>query len=75
MNIDPLIKNDIISRWKNQQSIRGIAKDLQLGREVVAHVIRQHTAQTQAFDFSSPPASFGPVPLTRQSKLDPFRDS
>jgi transposase len=75
MNIDPLTKNEIISRWKNQQSMRGIARDLQLGRDVVARVIRQHAAQTQAFDSSSPPAGFGPVRLTRKSKLDPFRDS
>ncbi len=74
MNFDPLVKNDIISRWKNQQSIRGIAKDLQLGREVVVRVIRQHIAQTQASDSSSTPAGFGPVKFTRKSNLDPFPD-
>jgi transposase len=78
MNLDPLAKNDIITRWKNKQSMRGIASDLQLGRAVVATVIRQHIAQTQATDSespASPPACFGPVPLTRKSKLDPFLDS
>jgi transposase len=75
MNIDPLTKNDIISRWKNKQSIRGIASDLQLGRAAIATVISQHLAQTQSTDSDSPPACFGPVPLTRQSKLDPFLDS
>jgi transposase len=75
MNIDPLTKNDIIARWKNKQSIRGIASDLQLGRAAVASVIRQHSAQTQSTDSDSPPACFGPVPLARKSKLDPFLDS
>ena len=83
MNIDPLTKNDIIARWKDKQSMRGIASDLQLGRASVATVIRQHIAQTQSTDsdsrvsqsMASPPASFGPVPLTRKSKLDPFLDS
>ena len=75
MNIDPLTKNDIIARWKNKQSIRGIASDLQLGRAAIASVIRQHSAQTQATAPTSPPACFGPIPLTRKSKLDPFVDS
>ena len=75
MNIDPLAKNDIISRWKNKQSIRGIASDLQLGRAAIASVIRQHIAQTQSIDSDSPPACFGPIPLARKSKLDPFLDS
>jgi transposase len=78
MNIDPLAKNDIISRWRNNQSMRGIASDLQLGRAAIASVIRQHNAQTQATDSdssASPPACFGPAPLTRRSKLDPFLDS
>ena len=74
MNIDPLTKNDIIARWKNKQSIRGIASDLQLGRAAIASVIRQHSAQTQATAPTSPPACFGPIPLTRKSKLDPFLD-
>ena len=75
MNIDPLAKNDIISRWKNKQSIRGIARDTQVGREVIARVIRDQVQQTQSIDSESPPACFGPVKLTRKSKLDPFLDS
>lgn len=74
MNIDPLTKNDIISRWKNKQSIRGISRDIQIGREVIARVIREHVAQTQAIDSESSPACFGPLKLTRKSKLDPFLD-
>ncbi len=75
MNIDPLAKNDIISRWKNKQSIRGIARDTQVGREVIARVIRDQVQQTQSIDSESPPACFGPVRLTRKSKLDPYLDS
>lgn len=75
MNIDPLTKNDIIARWKDKQSMRGIASDLQLGRAAIASVIRQHIAQTHSVDSDLPPASFGPVRLTRKSKLDPYLDS
>lgn len=75
MNIDPLAKNDIISRWKNMQSVRGISRDTQIGREVIARVIREHVAQTQSIDSQSPSACFGPLKLTRTSKLDPFLDS
>jgi transposase len=72
MNIDPQIKNDIVIRWKNGQSLRGIARDLQLGRNTVAGVIRKHAIQTQASPSDAPPARLGPVRLTRRSKLDPF---
>lgn len=75
MNIDPLAKNDIISRWKNKQSIRGIARDTQIGREVIARVIREQVAQTQSIDPTSAPACFGPVKFTRKSKPGPFLDS
>ena len=75
MNVDPLAANDIISRWKNKQSIRGIARDLQLGRAAITSVIRQQIAQTQSVDSNSPPACFGPAKFTRKSKLDPFADS
>jgi transposase len=77
MNIDPQQKNEIISRWKNKQSVRGIAKELGLGRSLVARTIREHTHATQsssAGSASAPPASLGPVPLTRKSKLDLFVD-
>jgi transposase len=67
--------NDIISRWKNKQSIRGIARDTLVGREVIARVIREQVQQTQSIDCESPPACFGPVKLSRKSKLDPYLDS
>jgi len=72
--IDSLQTNDVISRWKNGQSIRAIAKDLQLGRHVVAGVVRQHLSQTQSTDPVSRPACFGEVRFTRKSKLDSFFD-
>ena len=75
MNIDPIAKNDIIARWLNHQSARSIAKDTQIGRKIIARVIRDHMSQTQSIDSSSAPACFGPAPLTRKSKLGPFVDS
>ncbi len=78
MSTDPLQKNDIISRWKNKQSIRAIARDLGLGRYAVARVVHQHLKQTEsadnAADNAAPPASFGNVRLTRKTKLEPFFD-
>jgi len=75
MNIDPVIKNDIIARWLNHQSLRSIANDTQIGRKTVARVIRQHTAQTQSIDADAAPACFGPVALTRKSTVGPFLES
>ena len=74
MNVDPLQINDIISRFKNGQSVRAISRELGVGRHRVASCIRQHQVQTQSLDTTSPPASLGPLPLTRKSKLDPFID-
>ncbi|MCA9160155.1 MAG: hypothetical protein KDA72_17595, partial [Planctomycetales bacterium] len=72
MKIDPLQKNDIVTRWKSGQSIRAISRELGLGRHVIASVISQHVSQTQAVDAPSRPASLGPIRLTRKSKLDAF---
>lgn len=74
MSIEPLHKNDIISRWKNGQSLRAIARDLELGRDAVSRVVRRHQAETGETDCSTPPASLGPVPLTRKTKLDAYLD-
>lgn len=74
MSIDPYQVNDIISRWKNKQSIRAIARDLGLGRDAVARVVQQHRDQTESSDEEVPPASFGNVPFTRKKKLEPFSD-
>ena len=72
MSIDPLQTNDIISRWKNKQSVRAIARELGLGRYVVAGVVNRYLGQTTATDQPSLPASLGPIALTRKSKIEPF---
>jgi transposase len=74
VKLDPLQKNDIVSRWKNGHSLRAISRELGLGRHVVARVISQHALQTESADAASRPASLGPIRLTRKSKLDPFID-
>ena len=72
MNVDPLQKNDIISRWKNGHSMRAIARELGLGRHVIARVISQHASQTESVDAASRPASLGPIRHTRKSKMAAF---
>jgi transposase len=74
MNLDPLQKNDIIWRWKSGQPMRAIARDLQLSRHGIASVIRQYLTLTQGSNEPAHPASLGPVPVTRKTKLDPFLD-
>ena len=72
--IDSLQTNDVISRRKNGQSIRAIAKTSELGRQGVARVVRQHLSQIQSADPNSRPACFGEVRFTRKSKLNSFID-
>ena len=72
MNLEPLQKNDIVSRWKNGLSMRAISRELGLGRHVITRVISQHVLQTESVDAPSRPASLGPIRRTRKSKLDPF---
>jgi transposase len=74
MNIDPAQQNDIVTRWKNGQSMRAIASELGLGRHVITRVIRQHVLQTDSADATARPTSLGPPKFTRKSKLDPYRD-
>ncbi len=68
MNIDPVIKNDIVARWLNHQSLRSIATDTQIGRKIVARVIRQHTAQTQSIDADAGTCMFRPGGFDSQVK-------
>lgn len=74
MSIDPLQRNDIISRWKNKQSIRAIARELGLGRDAVTRAIHRHVGQTESACQPSLPASLGDIPHTRKLKLEPFLD-
>lgn len=70
-------RNEVIHRWQNQQSMRSIALELNLSRYQVAQVIRTHQqnqdAGTQG-NTNAPPASLGPAPKRRSSKLDPYTD-
>ena len=82
MKVDPHQENEIISRWKNGQSMRAISRDLSRGRHVIMRVVREHHRQTQTPDASQTPsqppdpesatAKLGPVRFTRKRKLDPF---
>jgi len=69
MSVSPTQENEIISRWTSGQGIRSIARDISLGRYVIARVIAEHRART-----SSPSPVIGPKPITRKTKLDPFID-
>ena len=70
-------ENEVIHRWQNHQSLRSIALELNLSRYQVSSVIQSHV-QSRAADVQrrvdTPPASLGPVPTRRASKLDPFNE-
>lgn len=77
MNHDPFpsdasLRNEVIHRYQNHQSVRGIAHDLGLGRWKVARIIVQHRQGREAEDGARPPAALGASPAQRSSKLDPF---
>jgi transposase len=61
--------NDIISRWQNNQSMRGIARDLKISRWQVTNVIR---SQQTARDDASANRAIAQPASQRKSKLDPF---
>lgn len=68
-------ENDVIHRWQNRQSIRSIASELNLSRYKVTRIIATHTQvrdAAAAIQNDAPPASLGPAPKPRSSKLDPF---
>jgi transposase len=71
------VENEVIHRWKNLQSVRSIAGELNLSRYKVTRIIATHTQARDAAVASqtdAPPASLGPAPSQRCSKLDPFAD-
>lgn len=74
MKVDPRQENEIISRWKNGQSMRAISSGLSLGRHVISRVVRQHLAQTQTTEPTPGRVAIGPARLTRKTKLAPFLD-
>lgn len=68
-------ENDVIHRWQNLQSVRSIASELNLSRYKVTRIIATHAqARDAASQTDAPPASLGPAPKLRPSKLDPFAD-
>jgi len=66
------LENEVIHRHYAGQSLRGIARDLQIGRDRVAGIVRRHVAARQGSD-ETPPARLGPPPTPRGSKLDAFQ--
>lgn len=66
-------RNEIIHRWQNKQSARSIARELSVSRYMVDRVIRTHAENRDAEladQAGIPPASLGPAPSLRSSKLD-----
>jgi transposase len=66
------LDNDIIQRWLNGQSMRGIAGDLGINRKRVTRVIRQHQQSRQQETLSPE------VPAAKQrrgSQLDAFQEA
>lgn len=66
------IWHEIVSRWQNGQSMRGIAESLGVNRKRVAKIIREHRAARES---GSSPADLPKPPRRRGSKLDPFEES
>lgn len=64
------IRHEIIHRWENGQSMRGIAQNLGINRKRVTRIIREHRAARESG--SSHPEMPKP-PRRRGSKLDPFQ--
>jgi transposase len=72
MTIDSQQKNEVISRWKNGQSLRGIARDMALGRHGISRVIAEHLAQTGASPPDASAATKKLLRIPRRTKLDRF---
>ena len=71
------VENDVIHRWQQLQSVRSIAAELNLTRYKVTRIIAKHRQDRDAEAAKhndAPPASLGPAPKLRRSKLDPFAD-
>jgi transposase len=71
------VENEVIHRWQNLQSVRSIAAELNLTRYKVTRIIAKHRQDRDAEAAKqnhAPPASLGPAPKLRHSKLDPFAD-
>jgi transposase len=72
---DESIRNEVIHRYQNNQSTRGIARELGISRWKVARIILKHRQGRDAAssgESTAPPAALGAPPRQRRSKLDPF---
>jgi transposase len=65
------LENEIVYRQQGGQSVRGIARDLNVSRWFVSRVLQKHTAARDR-TIDSPPASLGRSPTRRGSQLDSF---
>src|SRR5512139_1792793 len=65
------LENEIVCRRQGGQSVRGIARDLNVSRWLVSRVVHKHTAARDGTT-DSPPATLGPSPARRPSQLDWF---
>ncbi len=64
------LRNEIIRRWREDQSIRGIARCLGISRQRAARVIREHEQGRQE---GSPHPDLPRLGKPRGSMLDPFQ--
>lgn len=70
-------ENDVIHRWHNRQSLRSIARELNLSRYHVARIVKSQSKNRDvqaAIEKGSPPAGLGAAPKRRSSKLDPYAE-
>jgi transposase len=71
------MENEVIHRWNNRQSLRSIARELNLSRYQVTRVVRSREKNGDAqaaVENRIPPAGLGAVPKRRSSKLDPHAE-
>jgi len=71
------MENDVIHRWKQLQSIRNIADELNLSRYKVTRIIATHKQDRgaeAAVQDDTPPAGLGPAAKRYRSKLDAFAE-
>jgi transposase len=66
------IDNEIIHRYQGGQSLRAIARDLNISRHRARHVVQQYQQAREVPAADTPPASLGLPPIRRGSQLDAF---
>lgn len=66
----PEVRHEIIRRWRERQSLRGIAQDLQMARKTVKRVIQKHQQQREDGIVSAELTR----PKKRRSQLDQYQE-